>query len=215
MRTRDEYLDGWRELHGGYDPRAAVLARSWLTLAYVVARLPARAGVPPDLLTLGAVLVSGAAAAVAAAGGRWLLLAALVVVVSGLLDSVDGAVALLTGRATRWGFVLDSVADRLSDSAYLVGLWLAGAPAAGCVAGGVLMFLHEYTRARAGAGGLTEVAVVTVWERPTRVVVTAAFLGCAGLFRDELWASLGAAAWVGLGAVGLVQLLVVVRRRLR
>jgi hypothetical protein len=67
---------------------------------------------------------------------------------------------------------------------------------------------------RAGAAGLSEVGVVTVWERPTRVIVTAAFLLCAGLFLDELWATLGAAAWVGLGVVGLAQLLIVVRRRL-
>jgi len=60
---------------------------------------------------------------------------------------------------------------------------------------------------------MTEVGVVTVWERPTRVIVTAAFLGAAGALGD-LWALLGAAAWVGLGVVGLAQLLTVVRRRL-
>ena len=69
------------------------------------------------------------------------------------------------------------------------------------------MFLQEYVRARAGAAGLSEVGVVTVWERPTRVIVTAVFLLCAGLFLDALWVTLGAAAWVGLGVVGLVQLL--------
>jgi CDP-diacylglycerol--glycerol-3-phosphate 3-phosphatidyltransferase len=76
------------------------------------------------------------------------------------------------------------------------------------------MFLQEYARARAGAGGLAEAAVITVWERPTRVIVTAAFLLAAGVLLDGLWVRLGAAAWVGLGAVGLVQLLVAVRRRL-
>jgi hypothetical protein len=54
-----------------------------------------------------------------------------------------------------------------------------------------------------------------VWERPTRVIVTAAFLFCAGVFANDYWASLGAAAWVGLGVVGLGQLLIVVRRTLR
>jgi CDP-diacylglycerol--glycerol-3-phosphate 3-phosphatidyltransferase len=212
--SRDEYLDGWRELHGGYDPRRNVLVRWWLTLTYAVARPPARAGVAPDLVTALAVLVSAGAAAVAAADGRWLLLAAAVVLLSGLLDNVDGAVAVLSGRSTRWGYVLDSVADRISDTAYLVALWLAGASGAVCVTGGVLMFLQEFARARAGAAGLAEVAVITVWERPTRVIVTMVFLLCAGAFLDDLWATMGAAAWVGLGAVGLVQLLVVLRRRL-
>lgn len=212
--SREDYLDRWAALHGGYDPRSNALVRRWLLLTYAVARPLVRVGVAPDPVTLLAVLVSAAAAAVAPAGGRWLLLAALLVVCSGLLDSVDGAVAVLANRATRWGHVLDSVADRVSDTAYLVALWSAGAPGPLCAAGGVLMFLQEYTRARAGSAGMTEVGVVTVWERPTRVIVTAAFLLCAGLFRDEVWAGLGAAAWAGLGAVGLVQLLVVVRRLL-
>lgn len=186
-----------------------------MSLTYAVARLPARAGVSPDVLTFVGVLVSIGAAAVASFGDRWLLLAAAVVVISGLLDNVDGAVAVLTGRSTRWGFVLDSAADRVSDLAYVAALWLAGAPAGICVAGGALMFLQEYVRARAGVAGMSDVGVVSVWERPTRVIVTAAFLLCAGLFRDDLWATFGAVLWVALGVVGLGQLLVVVRRRLR
>jgi len=82
-----------------------------------------------------------------------------------------------------------------------------------CVLAGALMFLHEYTRARAGVAGMTEVGVVTVWERPTRVIVTSTFLAAAALL-DEPWPALGAWAWVGLGVVGVVQLSVVVRRRL-
>jgi phosphatidylglycerophosphate synthase len=213
--SREGYFDGWRDLHGGYDPRSNTLVRGWLSLTYGVARLPARARVPPDLLTLVAVLVSAGAAGVAWVGGRWTILAALVVVVSGLLDNIDGAVAVLTGRSTRWGAVLDSAADRVSDLAYVAALWLAGAPAEVCVVGGGLMFLQEYARARAGTAGMSEVGVVTVWERPTRVIVTAAFLLCAGLFLDDVWAAFGAAAWVLLGGLGLVQLLIVVRRRLR
>ena len=45
------------------------------------------------------------------------------------------------------------------------------------------------------------------------VIVTAAFLASAGALGDP-WPTLGALAWVGLGVVGLVQLLLVVRRRL-
>jgi phosphatidylglycerophosphate synthase len=212
--TREGYLDGWAELHGGYDPRANPLVRGWLTGAYAVARPLASAHVPPDALTVAGLLVSAGAVALASAGdGWWLLAAALVVVLSGLVDNLDGAVALLTGRTTRWGHVLDSVADRGSDLLYVVALWVAGAPGAVCAAGGALMFLQEYARARAAAGGLREVGVVTVWERPTRVIVTAAFLASAAVLGDP-WPTLGAWTWVGLGVVGLVQLMTVVRRRL-
>ena len=120
---------------------------------------------------------------------------------------------MLAGRATRWGYVLDSVTDRCSDLLFLVALWLAGAEPWVCLAGAALMLLQEYARARAGASGMSEVGVVTVWERPTRVIVTAAFLGSAALLGDP-WSTLGAAAWLALGVVGLVQVLVVVRRRL-
>jgi phosphatidylglycerophosphate synthase len=213
----DDYLRRWAPLHGGYEPRSGSVAGRWLSLAYVAARPLAVRGVTPGVLTAWGVLVSAAVAAIASAGGRWPLAAAVVVVVAGLLDNLDGAVAILTGRTSRWGFVLDSLADRLSDTAYLVALWVLGAPGPLCVVGGGLMGLQEYARARAGNAGMGEVGVVTVWERPTRVVLTAGLLLGAGLRPDsaELIATAGAAAWVVLGLVGLAQLLLVVHRLLR
>ncbi len=78
------------------------------------------------------------------------------VAASGLLDSLDGAVAVLTDRATRWGAVLDSVVDRVSDALYLVALWLVGAPAWACVVGRrAAARLQEYARARATAVGMS------------------------------------------------------------
>jgi CDP-diacylglycerol--glycerol-3-phosphate 3-phosphatidyltransferase len=214
--SRDEYLDRWSELHGGYDPRASRLTHGWLSLAYTVARPLALLRVPPDLVTLLGALVSAAAVALAWLDGRWLVAAAVVVALSGLSDNLDGAVAVMTGRTTRWGYVLDSVVDRVSDGLYLVALWVAGAPGWLCVVGGALMGLQEYARARAVGAGMREIGVVTVWERPTRVIVTAMFLLGAGIYLGASagWATAGAAAWVGLGLVGLTQLLVVVRRRL-
>jgi phosphatidylglycerophosphate synthase len=198
LTGRDDYFVRWAALHGGYDPRGNVLVRWWLSGAYVVAQPVAGARVPPDAVTAGGLLVSGAVVAVAALGDGWALLAAGLVVLSGLLDNVDGAVAVLTGRTSRWGYVLDSVADRVGDVLYLV----------------ALAFLQEYTRARAAAAGMTEVGVVTLWERPTRVIVTASFLAATAVFGDP-WPALAAGAWAGLGAIGFGQLLAVVHRRLR
>jgi CDP-diacylglycerol--glycerol-3-phosphate 3-phosphatidyltransferase len=78
------------------------------------------------------------------------------------------------------------------------------------------MVLQEYARARAGNAGMGEVGVVTVWERPTRVVLTAFALLACGLFPGQAHrlATLGAVAWIVLGAVGLTQLLLVIHRRL-
>jgi CDP-diacylglycerol--glycerol-3-phosphate 3-phosphatidyltransferase len=146
--------------------------------------------------------------------------AAAAVLLAGLLDSLDGAVALLTGRATPSGSVLDSVADRLGEVAWLIAFWVAGVPAGLLVPAGAVSWLHEYVRARAAVAGMAEIGVVTVGERPTRVAVAAAGLvvaGAVGLLRPG-WAggvlTAAAAAWLVLGLVGAVQLATAVRRAL-
>ncbi len=214
--SRAEYLARWSELHGGYEPASSRLTGGWLALVYVLAAPLARRRVPPDAVTMLGALAAGAVVWLGALGGRWVLAAAAVVVLSGLLDNLDGAVAVLTDRATRWGYVLDSVVDRVCDALYLVALWVVGAPPWVCVLAGALTGLQEYARARAGAAGMSEVGVVTVSERPTRVIVTAMFLLGAGLSPPSAaqWATWGAYAWLALGVVGLVQLLATIRRTL-
>ena len=54
-----------------------------------------------------------------------LFVAGVVALVAGLIDNLDGAVAIMTGRSSDFGYVLDSVADRVEDAALLVGLGLA------------------------------------------------------------------------------------------
>ncbi len=213
---REGYFDRWAELHGGYDPRGSTLTRAWLTLAYALARPLAVLRVPPDVVTLLGAAVTGLAVWLASLGGRWVALAAVVVALSGIVDNLDGAVAVMTARTTRWGYVLDSLVDRVSDALYLVAFWVVGAPGWLCVVGGALMGMQEYARARAGNAGMAEIGVVTISERPTRVIMTALFLLGAGLYVGAApsWALAGAAAWATVSLVGLVQLLVVVRRRL-
>ncbi|MGN6611338.1 MAG: CDP-alcohol phosphatidyltransferase family protein, partial [Angustibacter sp.] len=143
LPTLQEYLAGWQRLHGT-DPRASRLVHGWLRGTYVLARPLARLRVSPNAVTVLGVLVAAAVLPLALAGGRWPLLAAPVVVVSGVVDNLDGAVAVLTGRTSRWGALADALADRVSDVGYVVALWLLGAPAwLAVVAGGVAM-LHEY-----------------------------------------------------------------------
>lgn len=209
------YLRQWSGLHGGYDPATGSwLVRCWLRVVYRLARPLAAVGLGPTTLTVGGVVLAAAAVAPAAAGGHWPLLGVGVVVASAVVDNLDGAVAILTGKVSPAGFVLDSVADRLADVAFLVALWLLGAPGWLAVTAGVALGLLEYTRARAGNAGFGEIGVVTVGERPTRVVVTAFGLLGAGVVPSlaELSATIGAAATLGVATVGLVQFGVVARR---
>lgn len=211
------FLSRWSDLHGGYDPYRSALARGWLTLCYRLGRPLARAGVRPDVLTLWGVAAGGAVVVLAGLGGGWPLLAAAAVAVSGLVDGLDGAVAVLSDRVRRLGFVLDSLADRVVDGLYLLALWRLGAPTGLCVAAGAGVALLEYTRARAGMAGMADIGVVTVGERPTRVIVTILSLVCAAAYADRsgVVAGIGAAGTLVVSMVGLGQLLAVVRRQLR
>jgi CDP-diacylglycerol--glycerol-3-phosphate 3-phosphatidyltransferase len=214
---REEYLAAWSRWHGGTDPAASRLVHGWLSLAYALAR--PLAGVPPLAATAAGLLVTAGALGAAVAGGWWLVAAGALIGLSGLLDSLDGILAIGTGRASRRGFVLDSGVDRLTEAGYAAALWLAGAPGPLAAAFGALCWLPDYLRARAGQAGVTETGQVSVWERPTRVAMAGFTLGGAGLLTAVVPAvpvvTGGAAAGCLLGVVGVTQLGVSLRRALR
>ena len=83
-------------------------------------RLLARTPVTPNALTwFGFSLAAGAAALIAAGH---LVAAGFVVLVAGYFDILDGALARRTNRMSRFGAVLDSTLDRLSEAVLLLGI---------------------------------------------------------------------------------------------
>lgn len=228
--TWDEYVAAWSKLHGGFDPReSSAVVRGWVLIAYRIGSwLGARRVGPMAVTTAGLILCL--AVPVAAVFGRVGLLAgAVLVLLAGLADGLDGAVAVITRRTTRLGFVYDSLADRLGEAAWLLAFWIfvppggefgAGAPAGLVVAAGATSWLHEYARARATVAGMSEIGAVTVGERPTRVSIAISGLlvaGLAGYLRPD-WAAVvltaAAAAWLALAVIGLGQLMAAIRREL-
>ncbi len=219
--TWDEYATAWARLHGGFDPRqAAPVVRGWLRMAYAGGSLLGRLRVAPTAVTGVGLLLCLAVPLTAGLGAAGPWIAAVFVLLAGVADTVDGAVAVVTGRASRLGFVYDSVADRLGEAAWLAAFWVLGAPGPAVVAAGSVSWLHEYVRARAVAAGMREIGVVTVGERPTRVSVAVVGLlatGVAALLRPGLAsdaATLTTAVWLLFAVVGLAQLLYAVRRAL-
>lgn len=203
------YFARWSALHGGYDPlTGSAWLRGWLTMVFALGRPLARVGVQPDVITAWSVWL--AAVVVGLARQNLPVAAGLVLVASALLDNLDGCVAVLSGRATRWGYLLDSVADRLTDSAYVWAAVLAGCPVWLGVVCGFGCFLLEYLRARAGNATGDDVAKVTPAERPTRVILLSAAL----VFSFVVPPAVGVAVLVAFTAVGLTQLTLVVRRQL-
>jgi phosphatidylglycerophosphate synthase len=215
----DGYAVEWARLHGGFDPRRAGPAvRRWLRSAYAMGSALARVGVPPAAVTGAGVLLSASVPVLAGQSTGRLGLAAVFVL---LADSVDGAVAVISGRTSRLGYLYDSLADRVSEACWLVAFWVVGAAAPLVVLVGAVCWLHEYVRARAAAAGMREIGVVTVGERPTRVVLAVAGLllaGAGGLVQHDLPAgviTVVSAIWLTLAVFGLAQLLAAVSRALR
>jgi CDP-diacylglycerol--glycerol-3-phosphate 3-phosphatidyltransferase len=177
-----------------------------------VARPLARAGVDPNLLTAASFLsgvLSGAAFAFGRIFPAWILL-----VVSGVLDMIDGRVAELSGRTSKFGAILDSTLDRYAEFALFGGLiwyfrdgWIAGL-AALALAGSIMV---SYTRARAEGLGIE--CRDGLAQRPERfaAIGTAAFFGFVfPVFDIAMALALGAIAL--FANVTAVQRILLVRR---
>lgn len=219
--TWDEYATVWARLHGGFDPRVATpTVYGWLRISYLVGALLGRLRIAPGAVTWLNVLLSVGVPVAAARPGYGPVIAAALVLLAAVADSVDGAVAVITRRTSRLGYVYDSLADRIGEAAWLAAFWLVGAPGVLVVAAGALCWLHEYLRARSVSAGMREIGAVTVGERPTRVSVALVGLlaaGAAGLIQPDLAAgtvTVFATIWVLLAAFGFWQLLTVVRASL-
>jgi len=222
LLTWNEYAVTWAGLHGGVDPRTGGGAfQGWLRMAYRIGRALAHAHVGPAAVTTAGLVISLLTPVFASQGSWWVLVAAGLVLLSAVADSVDGALAVITQRTTRLGFVYDSLADRISELAWLAALKVVGVPGWLVVLCAAIAWLHEYLRARATDAGMSDVGVVTAAERPTRVVF--AFLGLAlggvaGFVTQPLAAGTATAAtaiWVLFGLIGFAQLLSTVHARLR
>lgn len=129
--------------------------------------------VHPNVLTFIGLLINIWAAFLFGAGR--FMAAGLVVIGAGLFDMVDGRVARETNRVTRFGGFFDSVLDRYSDLALLVGLLVYYASinryfyvvlTAIVMTGTVLI---SYARAR--AENTIDRCKVGFLERPERVVL--------------------------------------------
>ena len=189
---RDDLIEAWSALHRGLRP--SPLVRRWLTLMWTLAGPLAAARVPPAAITAAGVLLALAAPLFAA---RLPLVALVLVLAAALCDGLDGAVALLQARTTRAGAVADTIADRIADTAFALVIWQAGAPLWLALVAAALSVGLELARRR---------PLITVAERPTRVICTA--LACvSAAISDAAWPpTVCAAVWVAATLVAFVQI---------
>lgn len=141
-----------------------------------VAELLARTSISPNTVTWFGFLVTIGATALIITGH--LFAAGFVVLIAGFLDMLDGALARHTNQASRFGALLDSTLDRLSDSLLLLGILVlyllreqSPIEAFIVVLALISSLLVSYIRARAEALGLK--CQVGLFTRAERVTVLA------------------------------------------
>ena len=157
----------------------AKVRAAWDAFMKPVGEWLARARISPNALTV--VGVASSILVAIAVVQDLLFVAGLAAVVAAVADALDGAVAKAGGTVSRFGAVLDSTTDRLSDALlFLPVAWLYGVSpppdktgqewvAAVALATVTAAFLVSYVRARAEGIGLD--AKVGIAERAERLII--------------------------------------------
>ncbi len=146
-----------------------------------------KSGIKPDTLTFIGLAIDIGAAYVIATGhfppGGVLIL------ISGLFDLLDGALARFANQTTKFGAILDSTVDRISEAAIFCGLLIWYLPKGATLEIVVIFaaligsFLVSYIRARAEGLGLK--CQVGLFTRAERVIVLA-----VGLLVNQIFIAL-------------------------
>jgi phosphatidylglycerophosphate synthase len=141
----------------------------------------------PNVFTIAGFLITAVAAVTIPTD---LFLAGILIIVGGVFDMLDGIIARVNNRTTKFGAFLDSVLDRYSDAFLFIGFaWyfyktgeITGIfLSSGAMAGALLI---SYTRAR--AEGLGKECHAGIMERPERVILMA-FGALTGWVLQVMW----------------------------
>jgi phosphatidylglycerophosphate synthase len=159
--TKDEFFLAWSKLHG--DAKVSGIVKGWLSISFTVSKALAKMRVTPNALTIlglvfGILLYMNSNA----------IWAPLILVISLICDGVDGSLAIITRQSSKWGALLDSVVDRLTEVFWVLAIYSVGVDSKILITVLILASTQEYLRARAGGVGLKQVGVITVAERPVR-----------------------------------------------
>jgi CDP-diacylglycerol--glycerol-3-phosphate 3-phosphatidyltransferase len=172
-------------------------------------------GITPDILTgIGCAINIAAAVLV---GMNHLIIAGILTLVSGLFDILDGALARHINKTTKFGALLDSTLDRVSEAAIFFGLAVLYLIASNLLmlslvmAALILSFLISYIRARAEGLGIN--CEVGFFTRTERVILMA--LGLIFSFLSPYVMMAVLAILVIFGLVTVIQRLLHVYKQIR
>jgi archaetidylinositol phosphate synthase len=146
------------------------VVKGWLTISYALSKPLVSLKVSPSLISVIGVI---AAVFTYTEARRDYCIALLAI--SLVSDGIDGTVAILSGKASKRGAMLDALCDRIGEALWALAFYKLGAPAWIIGTAWVLAFTQEYCRARIAGLGDYRIDVVTIAERPVR----ASFLAVA------------------------------------
>jgi phosphatidylglycerophosphate synthase len=192
-----EFYKSWSNLHG--NAKISGIVKGWLAISYLLVKPLAKLRVTPNILTLAGLIFGGLLYLNALTNWAILLL-----VLSLACDGIDGSLAIITSKASKWGGILDSVADRLTEVFWALAFIKLGADQNIVITALVLAAIQEYLRARAGGLGLTEVGVVTIAERPVRATILFIALIASGFNLEII--NLLAITWLIMQAISLISI---------
>jgi CDP-diacylglycerol--glycerol-3-phosphate 3-phosphatidyltransferase len=161
--NRYEFRRRWSELHGGVEVQGVI--KGWLTISFAIARVLNFFRISPNIVTTVGLLAS---VLIYFTSYTSQLIA--LVIFSLICDGVDGSLAIYGDRASKFGELYDSIADRISEALWLMGATFVGVPVRWAIAIWVLGATQEYARARLASLGYSEIGVVTPTERPVRAI---------------------------------------------
>jgi CDP-diacylglycerol--glycerol-3-phosphate 3-phosphatidyltransferase len=154
---------------------AEILSDGAHRLAEPVGRVVAKTRVPPNFLTILGFLFNVGVAWMISRGPDLFPIAGFLIIVAGIFDLLDGAVARHTNKATKYGALLDSTLDRLSEAVLLFGLlwyfvWQQDTSLEVILIFAIIVgsLLISYVRARAEGLGLD--AEVGIMRRTVRIL---------------------------------------------
>ena len=203
---KKEFFTTWSDLHGGAKIEGVV--KTWLQISYATAKFFAKLRVTPNLLTFAGLFF---AIALWQFANSWP--AALFLVLSLFFDGIDGSLAILQKKTSKFGAFTDSFVDRISEVFWALALYELGAPATLVFIALLATYVQEYLRARAGGLGHEEVGIVTICERPVRasLIFIAIIANLVGL---EITSAV-AGIWVAMQVIALSQLTRSLYKRLK
>ena len=195
---KSEFFNSWSSLHGGAEIKGIV--RAWLEISFLLCKPLAVLRVTPNSLSIFGLLLG--ITLVVNIESNW---AIALLVFSLIADGIDGSLAILTGKVSRWGALLDGFIDRIVEALWAYSLFQLGATYQLVLIAWLAAFLQEYMRSRAASLGVTQLGVVTIGERPIRASIL--FIALVARAVDMDLATLLSQIWAVLQVISLFTVL--------